>query len=178
MTINVRLEAPDLSLFEVYGVVVAEEIVATVSGHYARHPTRFAIWDLMDAEVHQLDLTALERVAGQSVGVVNRRHDPISILAVPALSAPLFQLFVELSLLAGNRTRFRIAGSMKEARRILSEYDRDDAAVNSVAAIQSVSGGGADGMSATPAAAASSRPIKASIASIAAASKSFSNASS
>lgn len=126
MTIDVELEAPDLSLFEVRGVVTAEEIVSALRGQYGAHPTRFSIWNLLAAEFHRLDPAALERVAVQTVDVVSKRKRPVSIFAVPALSAPLFQLFGELSELAGSRTRFRIAGSMAEARQILGTYDRDN----------------------------------------------------
>ena len=53
MPIQTLVEAGDLVVFRVDGLVTAEQAVAAIKNHYSRTPSKFCIWDLSGASLSE-----------------------------------------------------------------------------------------------------------------------------
>lgn len=54
MPIQTLVEEDDLVVFDVAGIIKAEQAIDAIRRHYSRKPSKFCIWDLSDASLSEI----------------------------------------------------------------------------------------------------------------------------
>ncbi|WP_339856176.1 hypothetical protein [uncultured Nisaea sp.] len=67
MPIQTLVEAGDLVVFRVDGLVTAEQAVAAIKNHYSRTPSKFCIWDLSGASLSEITYDRFQMIV-EAVG--------------------------------------------------------------------------------------------------------------
>lgn len=111
-------------LFVVLGSTSAEDLIGALEIHYGAHTSDVTIWDCTRADVSEVDVAGLKRVAQVARDRSGARRDPHTILVMPREhGGAVGRLYSELSRLQGPPIRYDVVGSRAEAFALLGIAD-------------------------------------------------------
>lgn len=106
----------DLVIFRASGNLTVGEAVRATERHFARSPSRFAIWDFKKASLNRLNAAALARIARCAAHHGRRCADPVTILVADTDGdVSLLRLYRELCGIHGDPARILLAPNLRRA---------------------------------------------------------------